>query len=362
MPSSPESPKTRRERQRASMRKDVLGEQAAKQVEQPTEEANPSREPPARTLTWFVTEVLRRSRTSINVLQVASAHLAGAKPEIHNRLGIAAYRQAELTIQIARIPQHIRDELPGMDWLGSEFTPSPLIGPRRTFLASLVLASKFLLDKAFSNKTWAKLSGLEALEVGKCERVLGTALNWRLWIGRAATRESVAPVQNTHNYPSSPPTRISPMSAIFIRGRTPSPMSETSSDADALHGYDEVSAWTQTPELIGELEKTVLRGSPFGHPSAAMGGSMHVASEPVVQTRPVLPPFRSFDRPVLRRGPSDMVTPQTDSNPECVPMLPGCYDHSTNEDQLAYTDFARPWEAVTNLAHWDFEHGGVVGI
>ncbi|KAG8679995.1 hypothetical protein FRC09_018570, partial [Ceratobasidium sp. 395] len=79
MPSSPESPKTRRERQRASMRKDVLGEQAAKQVEQPTEEADPSREPPARTLTWFVTEVLRRSRTSINVLQVALAYLAGAK-------------------------------------------------------------------------------------------------------------------------------------------------------------------------------------------------------------------------------------------------------------------------------------------
>ncbi|KAH7322277.1 hypothetical protein B0J17DRAFT_582321, partial [Rhizoctonia solani] len=66
--------------------------------------------------------------------------------------------------------------------MGGDFTPSPLIDPRRTFLASLVLASKFLLDKAFSNKAWAKLSGLEALEVGKCERALGSALNWRLWV------------------------------------------------------------------------------------------------------------------------------------------------------------------------------------
>ncbi|KAG8680624.1 alpha-tubulin [Ceratobasidium sp. 394] len=97
MPSSPESPKTRRERQRASMRKDVLGEQAAKTVEV---EEDPSREPPARTLTWFVTEVLCCSRTSINVLQVALAYLAGAKPEIHNQLRIAANRQAELAIQI----------------------------------------------------------------------------------------------------------------------------------------------------------------------------------------------------------------------------------------------------------------------
>ncbi|KAG9079882.1 hypothetical protein FS749_008202 [Ceratobasidium sp. UAMH 11750] len=64
-----------------------------------------------------------------------------------------------------------------MDWLGSEFTPSPLVDPRRTFLASLVLAWKFLLDEAFSNKAWAKLSGLGTLEVGKCERALGTALN-----------------------------------------------------------------------------------------------------------------------------------------------------------------------------------------
>ncbi|KAG8755745.1 hypothetical protein FRC12_010787 [Ceratobasidium sp. 428] len=338
---------------------DVLGGQAAKQVEQPTEETDPSREPPARTLTWFVTEVLRRSRTSISVLQVALAYLAGAK----------------------RIPQHIRDELPGMDWLGSEFTPSPLIDPRRTFLASLVLASKFLLDKAFSNKASAKLSGLEALEVGKCERALGTALNWRLWVGREATRESVAPVQ-THNYPSPahshvsmfPPSMFprprdnsilssssSPISTIFTQGSTPSLMSEISSDADALQGYDEVSAWTQTPKLVGEPEETVLYGSPFGHPSAAMGGPMRVASKSVVQTRPVLPPFWSFNRPVLRRGPSDMVTPQTDSNLGWMHMMPVRYDGS-NEDQLAYTDFARLWEAVTNQAHWNFKHGGVVGV
>ncbi|KAG9092915.1 hypothetical protein FS749_015346 [Ceratobasidium sp. UAMH 11750] len=49
-----------------------------------------------------------------------------------------------------------------MDWLGSEFMPSPLIDPRQTFLVS-----KFLLDKEFSNTAWAKLSGLEALQVVK---------------------------------------------------------------------------------------------------------------------------------------------------------------------------------------------------
>jgi len=394
MPSSPESPKTRRERQRASMRKDVLGEQAAKATVEV--EDDPSREPPARTLTWFVTEVLRRSRTSINVLQVALAYLAGAKPEIHNQLRIAADRQAELAIQIAGIPQEVRDALPGMDWLSSEFTPSPLIDPRRTFLASLVLASKFLLDKAFSNKAWAKLSGLEALEVGKCERALGTALNWRLWVGREASRECVAPAPNTHNYPSpahstltmsppsvfarsrsggwenptlsslrenaSPARSSSPLSTVFTQGSTPSlALSETSSESDAPHGYDELSAWIPTPEMVSEPEE-MLHGSPAGYPSAAMGGSMRIASEPVVHTRPVLPPFRSFDRPALRRGPAEMITPQTDSNLGCVHMPPVCFERASNESPLAYTDFARPWEAMSGQAHWDFDQGGVVTV
>ncbi|KAG9092022.1 hypothetical protein FS749_016069 [Ceratobasidium sp. UAMH 11750] len=113
--------------------------------------------------------------------------------------------------------------------------------------------------------------------------------------------------------------------------------------------------------MVSEPEE-MLHGSPLGYPSATMGGPMRVASEPVVQTRPVLPPFRSFDRPVLRRGPSEMVTPQTDSNLGCVHMPPVCFERASNESPLAYTDFARPWEAMSGQAHWDFDQGGVVGI
>jgi len=419
MPSSPESPKTRRERQRASMRKDVLGEPAAPkreqgsrreeavgleemvrsisasavevQEEQDQEEVDPSRDQPARTLTWFVTEVLRRSRTSINVLQVALAYLAGAKPEIHNQLRIAADRQAELAIQIAGIPQHVRDALPNMDWAGSEFTPSPLIDPRRTFLASLVLASKFLLDKAFSNKAWAKLSGLEALEVGKCERALGTALNWRLWVGREASRESITTAPNPPHFPApthltlSPPAAFphrswdsqtlpglrnsdspaqsnSPYSISYTQGSTPTLTSgsEPGSESDAPHGFDDLCAWTHTPEMASEsvaVADDTQHGSPSGFPSAAKSFPMHSASEPVV--RPALPSIRSFDRPVLRRGPSELVTPQTDSNAGCMHMLPVHYDRVGNEAELTYAGMA-PWDAISGQAHWDFGHNGVV--
>ncbi|KLO04713.1 hypothetical protein SCHPADRAFT_911489 [Schizopora paradoxa] len=63
--------------------------------------------------------------------------------------------------------------------------PSPLLCPRRAFLAALILASKFLQDRCYSNRAWAKLSGLAPREVSRCERALGEALEWRLWVGKS---------------------------------------------------------------------------------------------------------------------------------------------------------------------------------
>ncbi|KAG9087562.1 hypothetical protein FS749_002841 [Ceratobasidium sp. UAMH 11750] len=241
-----------------------------------------------------------------------------------------------------------------------------------------------------------RLSGLEAPEVNKCEHALGTALNWRLWVGREALHECVVPAPNPHNYPSpahstltmsppsvfarsqssawenptlsslhenaSPTRSSSPLSTVFTRGSTPSlTLSETGSEADAPHGYDEFSTWVPTPEMVSEPEE-MLHGSPLGYPSTTMDGPMRVTSEPVVQTRPVLPPFRSFDCPMPCCGPSEMVTLQADSTLGCVHMLPVCFERASNESPLAYTDFARPWEAMSGQAHWDFDQGGVVGI
>ncbi|KAG8692924.1 hypothetical protein FRC08_009454 [Ceratobasidium sp. 394] len=368
-----------------------VGQEASRECIAPAPNPHNYLSPTHSTLT-----ILRCSRTSINVLRVALAYWAGAKPEIHNQLHIAADRQAELAIQIAGIPQHVRDALSGMDWLRSEFTPLPLINPRQTFLVSLVLASKFSLDKAFSNKTWAKLSGLEALEVIKCKHALGTTLNWHLWVGWEASRECVVPAPNPRDYPlpahltltmlppsvfarsqsgawenptlsslrenASPTRSSSPLLTVFTQGSTPSlTLSETSSEVDVPQGYDEFSTWAPTPEMVSKPEE-MLHGSPLGYPSATMGGPMRLALEPVVQTRLVLPPFRSFDRPVPRYGPSEMVTPQMDSNLGCVHMPPVCFERASNESPLAYTDFARPWEAMSGQAHWDFDQGGVVGI
>ncbi len=57
----------------------------------------------------------------------------------------------------------------------SQKLPSALLFHRRASLTSLILAIKFFQDKCYSNRAWAKC----------CERALGQALEWRLWVGKS---------------------------------------------------------------------------------------------------------------------------------------------------------------------------------
>ncbi|RKP11884.1 hypothetical protein BJ684DRAFT_5539, partial [Piptocephalis cylindrospora] len=53
---------------------------------------------------------------------------------------------------------------------------------RRMFLAALVLSVKYLDDRRYSNRAWARISGLSVEEVGRCERSLIAWLDWDLYI------------------------------------------------------------------------------------------------------------------------------------------------------------------------------------
>ena len=200
----------------------------------------------------FVHEVLRRSKTSGTVLQTALCYLEAIRSKVPELLSlerqglgvkgeptptsqIVPATEAELeyeatiasislqvlstsndTMDTVRITdgffscsetlsQSIPTSVTSNDGLGTQKPksptppvtplpplPSPLLCPRRAFLASLILASKFTQDKCYSNRAWAKLSGLPAREIGRCERALGEALEWRLWVGK----NSVAPTSS----------------------------------------------------------------------------------------------------------------------------------------------------------------------
>lgn len=186
----------------------------------------------------FVHEVLRRSKTSASVLQTALCYIEAVRskiPELVNQERLGLGSQPEVPIEERIVQEDVFEAanatqatptgqptvrvlddlalvppspLSSDEPLAGEPTtetylrkskvsataanalpslpplPSPLLCPRRTFLAAIILASKFMQDKSYSNKAWAKLSGLPPREIGRCERALGAALEWRLWVGK----------------------------------------------------------------------------------------------------------------------------------------------------------------------------------
>ncbi|KAF8348345.1 hypothetical protein F5887DRAFT_953202 [Amanita rubescens] len=191
----------------------------------------------------FVHEVLRRSRTSGCVLQTALCYIEALRPMIpelirREKVGELRWKELELAERIvpatdAELQQHAEEDMlldniintnqcsapdpipciqvtSGSNSQDGNVTLvaaqsdchgipmprqldpyscstehlSPLLCPRRSFLAALILASKFIQDKCYSNRAWAKLSGLSPREIGRCERALGEALEWRLWVGK----------------------------------------------------------------------------------------------------------------------------------------------------------------------------------
>lgn len=235
-------------------------------------------QPPLVPVRGFVHEVLKRSRTSGGVLQTALCYLEAIRPKLADLIrqekeGTAIYgeteptstitpateeelaREAELAkaelgpiaaqhtsasdtiridddcelaspfvtnncpdIQPPSPPKAPTTELPLLPLL-----PSPLLCPRRSFLAALILASKFTQDKCYSNRAWAKLSGLSPREIGRCERALGDALDWRLWVGKAAAPAVPAaskPITRSQSDPSifvTPPDSGAPAQTSGLR-------------------------------------------------------------------------------------------------------------------------------------------------
>jgi hypothetical protein len=215
----------------------------------------------------FVHEVLKRSRTSGNVLETALCYLEAIRSKIpelvrQDQLGsqddsvsssrisqgdidLNEYMDIDTTtrsIAAAPISEDNDETAPQVPPPLSKLSisqkpkapspplqplpplPSPLLCPRRAFLASLILASKFTQDKCYSNRAWAKLSGLPPREIGRCERALGDALEWRLWVGKL-------PTSSTSSSPSA-------------NGRA---VVRSQSDGDLLSGSKSTSGWRALP-------------------------------------------------------------------------------------------------------------------
>lgn len=109
----------------------------------------------------FIQEVLKRSRTTYSTLQTALFYLFRVKNTIIDRL---SHQSIATTIN--------REQ----DYISCG---------RRMFLASLILASKFLQDRNYRNSAWAKISGLPVREINAAEMVFMKLIDCNLYISKA---------------------------------------------------------------------------------------------------------------------------------------------------------------------------------
>ncbi|KAI8081505.1 cyclin-domain-containing protein [Halteromyces radiatus] len=108
-------------------------------------------------LRTFIQEVLKRSRTTYSTLQTALFYLFRSRPAI-----------------MAHLRQCQQDK-----WEGAYISCG-----RRMFLASLVVASKFVQDKTYRNSAWAKIAGLPVAEINAAERIFLDLVDYRLYISQ----------------------------------------------------------------------------------------------------------------------------------------------------------------------------------
>lgn len=163
----------------------------------PTSSGPPPTDGSVLPLHWFVKEVLRRSRTSCSTLQVALFYLHQARREIRSTIARASACKVEF-ITLDRALRAEQERVAKLDYPSPPASPidsedryielaetqnSPILCGRRMFLAAVISASKFLQDRNYSNRAWAKISGLPVGEVNLNERAFLKLVRYRLYVG-----------------------------------------------------------------------------------------------------------------------------------------------------------------------------------
>ncbi|KAG0172588.1 hypothetical protein DFQ28_004885 [Apophysomyces sp. BC1034] len=119
----------------------------------------------------FIREILRRSKTTYTMLQIALFYVFRVKQVVHQKL-----RQRSSSNSGSTAPTTAKErQEDGLMCCG-----------RRMFLASLMLASKYLHDKAYRNMAWAQIAGLDVAEINAAERIFLQMIDYRLHVTKAS--------------------------------------------------------------------------------------------------------------------------------------------------------------------------------
>ncbi|ORX61580.1 hypothetical protein DM01DRAFT_1332181 [Hesseltinella vesiculosa] len=190
---------------------------------------NASTTPAVVPLRTFIQEVLKRSRTTYSTLQTALFYLFRSQPAIMAHLGHHQPSWHDNTRKRQPIGQ-------------DQWEYAYISCGRRMFLASLVIASKFVQDKTYRNSAWAKIAGLPIAEINAAERIFLELIDYRLFISQStfeqwhqllhlhveAKTQQTPPLYMAYDLPS--PLSSPPM----LLPSTPPPCSSSSSTSSIV--------------------------------------------------------------------------------------------------------------------------------
>ncbi|KAI8824992.1 cyclin-domain-containing protein [Fimicolochytrium jonesii] len=132
-----------------------LVEIAAKIVEAPSRQLSCAENASKRLVPMklFISELLKRSRTSFSTLQLTLLYYVRFKQNVASHTSAAK--------------------------------SCPTSCARRMFLSALITASKYLQDRNYSNRAWSKLCGLPATELTKNESSFLDVIKWNLFVSKS---------------------------------------------------------------------------------------------------------------------------------------------------------------------------------
>ncbi|KAL0074377.1 cyclin-domain-containing protein, partial [Phycomyces blakesleeanus] len=107
----------------------------------------------------FIREMLSRSKATYSTLQICLFYLFRVKKVVHEKLR-KRFTQ----------PTNVNNDL--------------MCCGRRMFMASLMLASKYLHDKNYRNRAWTKISGLSVSEINAAEMAFLKLIDYKLYVSK----------------------------------------------------------------------------------------------------------------------------------------------------------------------------------
>ena len=208
----------------------------------------------------FVSESLRRSKTSYSTLQVALFYIIMLKPKVPE-------------------DRFTKEQNEGLDQL-------PLQCGRRMFLSALMLASKYLQDKNYSTTAWSKITGLTCAEINEHERMVLAALDYSLHIPKDIFGNwndlVIGLCQRTLHRP--PATRVT----FGMLKEVPASWQIFVQDLDAKIFHDSTQAKILTEKILKDTLTIPIYEAPFtrpqihppGQPAATPNAGIHYPLTP----------------------------------------------------------------------------------